>query len=98
MVRGDGYNRLPMVRMTNVGLLAGDLAAAVRRVMLCIDLMPPVVDEALAANLVEITEIDQGGSVLLVLSAGNADRISEQVFAGLAGKNGNGTNNEDEGS
>jgi TldD protein len=24
MVRGDGYNRLPMVRMTNVGLLAGD--------------------------------------------------------------------------
>lgn len=24
MVRGDGYDRLPMVRMTNVGLLAGD--------------------------------------------------------------------------
>jgi TldD protein len=24
MVRADGYNRLPMVRMTNVGLLAGD--------------------------------------------------------------------------
>jgi TldD protein len=24
MVRGDGYNRLPMVRMTNVGLLPGD--------------------------------------------------------------------------
>jgi len=24
MVRGDGYNRLPMVRMTNVGLLSGD--------------------------------------------------------------------------
>ncbi len=24
MVRGDGFNRLPMVRMTNVGLLAGD--------------------------------------------------------------------------
>jgi TldD protein len=24
MVRGDGHNRLPMVRMTNVGLLAGD--------------------------------------------------------------------------
>ena len=23
MVRGDGYNRLPMVRMTNVGLLPG---------------------------------------------------------------------------
>ena len=23
-VRGDGYNRLPMVRMTNVGLLPGD--------------------------------------------------------------------------
>ena len=24
MVRGDGYNRLPMVRMTNVGILPGD--------------------------------------------------------------------------
>ena len=24
MVRGDGYNRMPMVRMTNVGLLPGD--------------------------------------------------------------------------
>jgi TldD protein len=24
MVRGDGYGRLPMVRMTNVGLLPGD--------------------------------------------------------------------------
>jgi TldD protein len=24
MVRGDGFNRIPMVRMTNVGLLAGD--------------------------------------------------------------------------
>ena len=24
MVRADGYNRLPMVRMTNVGLLPGD--------------------------------------------------------------------------
>ncbi len=24
MVRGDGFNRLPMVRMTNVGLVAGD--------------------------------------------------------------------------
>src|SRR5207302_10716915 len=24
MVRGDGYNRLPMVRMTNVGLVPGD--------------------------------------------------------------------------
>ncbi len=24
MMRGDGFNRLPMVRMTNVGLLAGD--------------------------------------------------------------------------
>ncbi|MDH3540215.1 MAG: TldD/PmbA family protein [Acidimicrobiia bacterium] len=24
MVRGDGYNRLPMVRMTNIGLLAGN--------------------------------------------------------------------------
>ena len=24
MVRGDGYNRLPMVRMTNIGLLPGD--------------------------------------------------------------------------
>jgi TldD protein len=24
MVRGDGYNRLPMVRMTNVGLLPGE--------------------------------------------------------------------------
>jgi TldD protein len=24
MVRGDGYNRLPMVRMTNVGLIPGD--------------------------------------------------------------------------
>lgn len=31
----------------NVGLLAGDLTAPVRRVMLCIDLMGPVVDEAL---------------------------------------------------
>ena len=24
MVRGDGYNRMPMVRMTNVGILPGD--------------------------------------------------------------------------
>lgn len=28
MVRGDGFNRLPMVRMTNVGLLAGDSSLA----------------------------------------------------------------------
>lgn len=28
MVRGDGYNRLPMVRMTNVGLLPGDSSLA----------------------------------------------------------------------
>lgn len=28
MVRGDGFNRLPMVRMTNVGLLAGDSSFA----------------------------------------------------------------------
>ena len=26
-MRGDGYNRLPMVRMTNVGLLPGDTIA-----------------------------------------------------------------------
>ncbi len=28
MVRGDGFNRLPMVRMTNVGLLPGDSSLA----------------------------------------------------------------------
>jgi TldD protein len=28
MVRADGYNRLPMVRMTNVGLVAGDASLA----------------------------------------------------------------------
>jgi len=28
MVRADGFNRLPMVRMTNVGLLAGDSSLA----------------------------------------------------------------------
>ena len=32
----------------NVGLLAGDAGAAVRRVLLCIDLTAPVVDEAIA--------------------------------------------------
>jgi dinuclear metal center YbgI/SA1388 family protein len=31
----------------NVGLLAGDLSAAVKRVLLCIDLTDPVVDEAI---------------------------------------------------
>ncbi|MEM9696585.1 MAG: Nif3-like dinuclear metal center hexameric protein, partial [Myxococcota bacterium] len=32
----------------NVGLLAGDREASVRRVAVCIDMMPAVVDEALA--------------------------------------------------
>lgn len=35
----------------NVGLLAGDLAAPVRRVLLCIDLMPAVVDEAIRRKI-----------------------------------------------
>ncbi|MCP4592134.1 MAG: Nif3-like dinuclear metal center hexameric protein [bacterium] len=35
----------------NVGLLAGDTEAAVKRVMLCIDLMPEVVTEAVAAKV-----------------------------------------------
>jgi dinuclear metal center YbgI/SA1388 family protein len=35
----------------NVGLLAGDLNATVRRVLLCIDLTPQVVDEAIAARI-----------------------------------------------
>lgn len=35
----------------NVGLLAGDTTAEVRRLMLCIDLMPAVVDEAVAAGV-----------------------------------------------
>lgn len=34
----------------NVGLLAGDNDASVRRVLLCIDLMPPVVSEALRSG------------------------------------------------
>ncbi|MFH0980124.1 MAG: Nif3-like dinuclear metal center hexameric protein, partial [Planctomycetota bacterium] len=32
----------------NVGLLAGDMTAAVQRLLLCIDLMPEVVEEAIA--------------------------------------------------
>jgi len=35
----------------NVGLLAGNLDAPVRRVLLCIDLMPAVVDEAIRRNI-----------------------------------------------
>ncbi|MCH8146719.1 MAG: Nif3-like dinuclear metal center hexameric protein [Planctomycetes bacterium] len=35
----------------NVGLLAGDPAAGVRRVLLCIDLTPPVVEEAIAEKV-----------------------------------------------
>lgn len=35
----------------NVGLLAGDSASAVRKALLCIDLTPPVVDEAIAAKV-----------------------------------------------
>jgi dinuclear metal center YbgI/SA1388 family protein len=35
----------------NVGLLAGDTRAEVRRLLLCIDLMPEVVDEAIAAEV-----------------------------------------------
>ena len=35
----------------NVGLLAGDQSARVRRALLCIDLMPAVVDEAIAERV-----------------------------------------------
>ena len=35
----------------NVGLLAGDPTAGVRRVLLCIDLTPPVVEEAIAEKV-----------------------------------------------
>ena len=35
----------------NVGLLAGDLAATVRRILLCIDLTPEVVDEAIRVKV-----------------------------------------------
>lgn len=35
----------------NVGLLVGDLDASVHAVLLCIDMMPPVVDEAVSAGV-----------------------------------------------
>jgi len=35
----------------NVGLLAGDMNATVRRVLLCVDLTPEVVDEAIAGRI-----------------------------------------------
>ena len=34
----------------NVGLLAGDRSARCKRILLCIDLTPPVLDEAIASN------------------------------------------------
>ena len=51
----DGLEQIAPIALAqswdNVGLLAGDPNAVVRRVMLCIDLMPAVVAEAIDANV-----------------------------------------------
>lgn len=72
----------------NVGLLAGDRAAPVARILLCIDLTPAVVDEAVRAraNLVMAYHppIYQPISALRVPSLGTDAAVFRCIRAGIA--------------